>query len=865
MKKQFFYLFFLFSFLIFSASAIAEDLNTVYLNETHVNLEDTEEVSNNTYIIIAGGGEPLWNENFTLYNATWSSMTNTSYYLITNPYSFWNSTWAEFNKTYADTLYSPINEPLWADNFTKYNASWSNMTNASYALVSEPLWTDNFTKYNSSWSSITNTSYYLVTNPFGFYNSTTLSTAETDPKWTDNFTKYNSSWSSITNTSYMTWPQIANGTIWSWVANGTMASWAQVSNGTMAKWSQVTNGTMASWTQAMNGTLMSQATYNANYSHLVYNDQANVINEAGAILDQRIETDTDAYALFVDGDTDKVGIGTGTPQGKLDVVGRLNTVSTTYGFSHYNGTPSSAANQYLISLYSTNNFLLSTGKNGASVTQPSFSLGTADTARITIDNSGNVGINTTTPADALSVNGNINLGNSNKIKFGGEDFITLYADSITMGKNATPDVTADHGVYIGNYAGQNSIGDHSTAVGYYAGWNSTNNDMAAFGDSAGQQNAGIQATLIGYQAGRENLANNVVFLGNVAGYQNSGEYAMGLGDHAGWLNTGNYSTGIGYRSIKSNTGNNVVAIGYDAGKDNTLSDQFILKQTNVNAVPLIQGNFSSRYIGFGTTAPATYLDINGTQKAGSYGISATAININMTNDASSVYGGIAWKDTTSGLDEQGGIYSMYSANINYLDFTMNKILYMRIMNGTGVVFNDNSADQDFRIESDGNANMFFVDGGANCVTAGYNGCLGATLNTYNGTANTVQFTGKQMNVRGGGGETNSVSEITLGIGSYTNPVTVIGSKVIDGTGNTKSNFYVGTRDVTTDTLPTERFRIDTTGLTNALYSLNVTGMVQINANTTAITCNAANAGSIYYNGGTSKHYGCNSTTWNALY
>jgi hypothetical protein len=30
-------------------------------------------------------------------------------------------------------------------------------------------------------------------------------------------------------------------------------------------------------------------------------------------------------------------------------------------------------------------------------------------------------------------------------------------------------------------------------------------------------------------------------------------------------------------------------------------------------------------------------------------------------------------------------------------------------------------------------------------------------------------------------------------------------------------------------------------------------------------CAAADAGKIYYNGGTKKHYGCNSTDWNALY
>jgi hypothetical protein len=36
----------------------------------------------------------------------------TDYYLKSNPYTFWNSTFSTFNKTYADTIYSPISEPL---------------------------------------------------------------------------------------------------------------------------------------------------------------------------------------------------------------------------------------------------------------------------------------------------------------------------------------------------------------------------------------------------------------------------------------------------------------------------------------------------------------------------------------------------------------------------------------------------------------------------------------------------------------------------------------------------------------------------------------------------------------------------------
>lgn len=62
---------------------------------------------------------------------------------------------------------------------------------------------------------------------------------------------------------------------------------------------------------------------------------ANVFNDAGADVDQRIEGDTDANLVFVDASTDRVGIGTATPTAKLQVNGSFAlaapvTVTTDY-------------------------------------------------------------------------------------------------------------------------------------------------------------------------------------------------------------------------------------------------------------------------------------------------------------------------------------------------------------------------------------------------------------------------------------------------------------------------------------------------------------------------------------------------------
>lgn len=62
---------------------------------------------------------------------------------------------------------------------------------------------------------------------------------------------------------------------------------------------------------------------------------ANIFNDAGADVDQRMEGDTDANLFFLDASTDRIGIGTSTPTAKLQVNGSIAgplpiTVTTDY-------------------------------------------------------------------------------------------------------------------------------------------------------------------------------------------------------------------------------------------------------------------------------------------------------------------------------------------------------------------------------------------------------------------------------------------------------------------------------------------------------------------------------------------------------
>ena len=49
------------------------------------------------------------------------------------------------------------------------------------------------------------------------------------------------------------------------------------------------------------------------------------------------------------------------------------------------------------------------------------------------------------------------------------------------------------------------------------------------------------------------------------------------------------------------------------------------------------------------------------------------------------------------------------------------------------------------------------------------------------------------------------------------------------------------------------------------FIINGSAIFRIQANETGINCNTTTEGGIYYDGLTKKHYGCNSTKWNALY
>jgi hypothetical protein len=134
-----------------------------------------------------------------------------------------------------------------------------------------------------------------------------------------------------------------------------------------------------------------------------------VINESGASVDFRVEGNTDANLLFVDGSADKVGIGTTGPDVKLHV----GTGSGATGDSGYQIVADSsgiAGVQILAAATQSSRVVFGdSGDNDIGMikydhTNDSLSFRTTGTdGRLTIDSSGDVGIGVTSPISKLHV------------------------------------------------------------------------------------------------------------------------------------------------------------------------------------------------------------------------------------------------------------------------------------------------------------------------------------------------------------------------------------------------------------------------------------------------------------------------------
>jgi hypothetical protein len=221
-----------------------------------------------------------------------------------------------------------------------------------------------------------------------------------------------------------------------------------------------------------------------------------------------------------------------------------------------------------------------------------------------------------------------------------------------LGNNAGySNTTGSYNTFSGFLAGKtNTTGSENTFVGHRAGYsNSTGLSNTAMGCHALNSNqGGYSNSAVGYQAlnyndtgygnsamgakalyynttGYDNSAMGRIALNsNITGYRNSavGSYALRFNT------TGSYNSAVGYQALYSNTdGNDNSAMGYQAGYSNstgsgnvflghkagyneTGSNKLYIANDLADANVLIYGDFSSGFVGIGTTSPGAKLEVS---------------------------------------------------------------------------------------------------------------------------------------------------------------------------------------------------------------------------------------------------------------
>jgi len=307
---------------------------------------------------------------------------------------------------------------------------------------------------------------------------------------------------------------------------------------------------------------------------------------------------------------------------------------------------------------------------------------------------GSVGIGTASPGYPLDVNGKGRFvdeifvtGTNPKITItdtsAGHDDFTIDVNADTWMLNQILNVTSGGNVGIGTTSPNAQLHIQTTS-GADSGQgvvveNSSNEEWAFMAGIIGQTSNGASIYDKNNAAVRMSFLNN----GNVGIGETSPDKPLHI------TNTGDtplkieHSDGTGvYIELRNNAG-----AGYIGSSTDGLV--FLTTASGTERMRILSGG----NVGIGTTSPSTILNIHPEDAGDGIQIDET----DSTNRALRLLG-----YDTYGLVEVRG----------FDDITHT------IDGANGVVFNENSRDMDFRVESDGNSNMLFVDGGNNRVGIG---------------------------------------------------------------------------------------------------------------------------------------------------
>ena len=133
---------------------------------------------------------------------------------------------------------------------------------------------------------------------------------------------------------------------------------------------------------------------------------ASIFNDAGNDVDFRIESDDNQNMLFVDGGSDVVGIGTGSPITALSILKSWTTAPASMALSDTDNSSGAGISFYKNNFGTRMAFMGYDSKAKFwNIQDTGMDFATNDTVRITIKNDGNVGIGETDPGSKFTVSG----------------------------------------------------------------------------------------------------------------------------------------------------------------------------------------------------------------------------------------------------------------------------------------------------------------------------------------------------------------------------------------------------------------------------------------------------------------------------
>ncbi|WED25146.1 tail fiber domain-containing protein [Roseobacter phage CRP-902] len=206
---------------------------------------------------------------------------------------------------------------------------------------------------------------------------------------------------------------------------------------------------------------------------------------------------------------------------------------------------------------------------------------------------------------------------------------------------------------------------------------------------------------------------------------------------------------------------------FTMGVDDGDSDKFKIGTTAIGTntsltidstgdVEINQGNFTVTSIGTGAAAgPYFNLSRNSSSPADDDAIGIIQFNGKNDQDESLAYVQIQTNilDATDATED--GYFRVNVRANGSLEDSLT-------ISNNNIIFNDSSLDRDFRVESDSNANMLFVDAGSNHVNIGTSDDLGGLLNLNSGDGSFIVMRGASNNTGYINWESNGFTFFTNG-------------------------------------------------------------------------------------------------------